>query len=235
MIPIVFCIDDNIEHCQPAINSIKHFNHTDCIFHILENIDIPIGDWKRPCVQSKAQYWRWLIPEKFPEYDKIIYLDCDVILNSDIAELYNIDLEGSFIAATKDKAIQTIGETIRFQGGHDIPEKYKLMPSYNSGQLLINAKKWREDDISSKLINFANEYKCNDMLAMNCVFNGKIKELEKGWCTPINYLDDNLESIHEMWPSVDYDMKLLHWHGHGKPWNEDYNHWSKEIYQRYEN
>ena len=37
-----------------------------------------------------------------PDYNKILYLDCDIIVNSDISELYNINIDDYMLAAAQD-------------------------------------------------------------------------------------------------------------------------------------
>ena len=44
---------------------------------------------------SKEMFYRILIPELFPQYEKAIYLDSDICVLGDISEFYNIDLEGN--------------------------------------------------------------------------------------------------------------------------------------------
>lgn len=47
-------------------------------------------------------YYRLLIPDLIPEYDKVIYSDVDVIFRMDLSQLYQSDLAGYLLAATKD-------------------------------------------------------------------------------------------------------------------------------------
>ena len=47
-------------------------------------------------------YYRLLIPELIPEYDKVIYSDVDVIFRMDLSELYSMDLSDNYLAATRD-------------------------------------------------------------------------------------------------------------------------------------
>ena len=49
---------------------------------------------------TSATYYRLLIPELIPEYDKIIYADVDIIFRMDLSSLYNSDLGDNYIAAT---------------------------------------------------------------------------------------------------------------------------------------
>ena len=47
-------------------------------------------------------FYRLSIPELLPQYDKCIYLDSDIVVEGDIAEYYDIDMEGYCIAGVKD-------------------------------------------------------------------------------------------------------------------------------------
>ena len=51
---------------------------------------------------SVETYYRLIIPEIMPGYHKILYLDCDMVVNHDVAELYDMDLQGCIIGAAKD-------------------------------------------------------------------------------------------------------------------------------------
>ena len=49
---------------------------------------------------SVETYYRFLIQKVLPFYDKVLYLDSDIIINGDIAKLYNIDLQGKLLGAS---------------------------------------------------------------------------------------------------------------------------------------
>ena len=51
---------------------------------------------------SKAAYFRLLISDLIPEYDKCIYLDCDLIVYGDLKKLYEIELGDDYLAGVKD-------------------------------------------------------------------------------------------------------------------------------------
>ena len=57
---------------------------------------------------SKTTYFRLFIPDLYPQYDKVLYLDSDIAILSDVADLYNIDLEDNLVAAIPDGAVQSI-------------------------------------------------------------------------------------------------------------------------------
>ena len=51
---------------------------------------------------SVETYYRLIIPEIMPEYKKILYLDCDMVVDHDVAELFDLDLGNCVIAGAKD-------------------------------------------------------------------------------------------------------------------------------------
>ena len=51
---------------------------------------------------SVETYYRFLIQSILPDYDKVLYLDCDTIINADVADLYDTDVDGYMLAAARD-------------------------------------------------------------------------------------------------------------------------------------
>ncbi len=90
----------------------------------------------------------------FPEYDKIIYLDGDTVAVSDISDMYDLNFNDHYLLGHSDSNgiywdKKVIGETDFYM---------------NSGVMLCNLKKMREDDIEEKLIEFYKEHNGN----LNC-------------------------------------------------------------------
>lgn len=73
-------------------------------------------------------YARYFIP-KYIKEDKVLYLDSDLIVNSSLVELFNIDLENHYIGAVIDPHSQ---------------EYHKDYIEYNAGVLLVNNALWKE-------------------------------------------------------------------------------------------
>ena len=51
---------------------------------------------------SIATYYRLKAPSLLPDIDKIIYLDCDVVVNTSLKELYEIDIKDYLLAGVSD-------------------------------------------------------------------------------------------------------------------------------------
>lgn len=98
---------------------------------------------------TKATYYRFFIADIFPQYDKAIYLDCDVIVNGDIAELYNIELGDSLLAAVPEEVMQEISVF------GDYVENVLKIPRtqyFNAGVLVINLKEFRRREIMNEFV-----------------------------------------------------------------------------------
>ena len=81
---------------------------------------------------TEAASLRLLLPELLPELDKILYLDCDIIVRQDLAQLWEkTDLADNYLAAIYEAAIE--GQAERFRALGCDPAKY-----FNSGFLLMN-------------------------------------------------------------------------------------------------
>jgi lipopolysaccharide biosynthesis glycosyltransferase len=116
--------------------------------------------------KSYIPYARILIPELFPEINKAIYMDVDIIVNCDIAELWNIDFynkdtEYALAAAEGYKENYAI-------------ENFGISPEhnyFNNGLLLLNCRKWREEMIAEKLLEIASESKFKFQYPTQDIFN----------------------------------------------------------------
>ncbi|MBR1479609.1 MAG: glycosyltransferase family 8 protein [Alphaproteobacteria bacterium] len=124
---------------------------------------------------SKISFARLLIPTVLPNVDKAIYLDSDLIVRTDIAKLYEIDISDYYFAAVEDAGWRYHSK--RMYG--------KETSYYNSGVLLINSKELRRDEYPGKLKKtiFQNKtkYELGDQDVLNDVFRHKIKPLSISW------------------------------------------------------
>lgn len=93
-----------------------------------------------------SQYARLFISSILPpDLDRVLYLDCDVIIRKSIRELWNVNICGNIIGALMDAFSKYYRKNI------DLEPK-DLM--FNSGVMLIDLKEWKEKHIEDKLICF---------------------------------------------------------------------------------
>lgn len=134
---------------------------------------------------SLATWYRLFAPTIFSEYDKIVYLDVDTVVLTDIAELYHQNIGEYWIAACTDLAM--LGDSLRGKNTHDyilntiglIDAKYYV----NGGVMLMNLGKMREQGVEQACVEAAlhHEYRCYDQDAFNHVCRGHIYYLDLVW------------------------------------------------------
>jgi lipopolysaccharide biosynthesis glycosyltransferase len=180
---------------------------------------------------SAPAYYRISIPELFHEsVTRAIYLDCDLVIKSDLQVLWDIDLEGNAIAAAENIS----SNTFKASG-------LKQSDYFNSGVMIIDLTKWREKNIPNKVRNFKIEHPelicTNDQCALNGVFKGQWKRLPLNW----NFQSGLYRSSNQTKKLIkDDDSKnpiwspfIIHYIGWSKPWLTPCYHPLASEYDRY--
>ena len=138
---------------------------------------------------TTTAYYRLLIPDLIPEYEKILYSDVDVIFREDLSKYYQIDLDGYYMAGVDNAS------TLRPNVQKYIKEKLGIDHKYGhfySGNLIINSKKIKEDNIIPQFRELAKRnFHQQDMDIINIACYGKIKALTPAFCLT-NYLTEIL-------------------------------------------
>lgn len=123
---------------------------------------------------STAIFYRLAIPKIFPEMERVIYLDCDIIADGDIVELWNEDIAGCPFGSVEEDVnfFNSKGrENYKAKIGVPLSNKY-----FNSGMLLIDCKKFEHAKIFERVIKCIQTSKvafsCPEQDAMNvCLEN----------------------------------------------------------------
>ena len=158
---------------------------------------------------SYVTYYRLKLPSLLPYIDRIIYLDCDMVVLTSLQELYQTDMCGKYIAGCKD-----IGTKKKFT---------KLKNYINAGMLLFDLAKMRELDIEKSFLEYANSnienLKYSDQDIINYASKDGICILDDKW----NVQSSNFvnRSSYMKNPSV------VHFIAKKKPW-----HWASFSYHR---
>lgn len=131
---------------------------------------------------SVVTYYRLFIASLFPQYDKVVYLDCDLVVLGDIAELYHVELGENILGAAPEQFVQNTREFRAYAEtalGVD-PDGY-----VNAGVLLMNLKEFRRNAIEEKFIRLITEYDFDlldpDQAYLNYLCLGRIHVLPNGW------------------------------------------------------
>lgn len=161
---------------------------------------------------SMTTYFRLFISNLYPQYNKAIYLDSDIVLLTDVAELYMQDIEDNLVGAVADDIIQ---QNEVFQ---EYVEKVVGVASYktyfNAGMLIMNLDELRKTDFQGKFLYLLETVKYSvvqDQDYLNRICKGRVKLLDKSW----NVMPNATKDINEA------DIKLIHYNYQYKPWHYD--------------
>ena len=168
---------------------------------------------------SKTTYFRLFIPSLYPQYDKALYLDADIVLNADVAELYNIDIKDNLVGAAPD---EVVGFTPIFR---EYVERVVGVSSYkhyfNAGVLIMNLKALREFNFQEKFLYLLDKVTftvAQDQDYLNRICKGRVHLLDVVW----DKMPVGRRTI------ANQDIKLVHYNFAQKPW-----HYETVLYEEY--
>lgn len=171
---------------------------------------------------TKATYFRFLIPDLFPHIDKIIYLDCDLIVTKSLSELYSIDIQNSYIAGVKD--ILFIDNTKRLHINNYI----------NAGVMLFNLKFCRENNFTKKCFKYVksnfDKIVYNDQDVINVISNKNISYLDLRWNAQSCEYKGSYDGG---WNKLAQKSFIIHFISDKKPWVPGNRHPFKKLFYKY--
>lgn len=171
--------------------------------HLLQNELVK----QYPCYKGKRKnknsylklFWQFGIEEKI---DKLLYIDCDTVIDNDLASLVGLDMGDKPIGMVYDALITDEIEHI----GLNPDDHY-----FNSGVILFNAQKWIEDQCPYRIIQHFKgknrSYGTVDQDVLNLVFRNQIYTLPMRYnFQPIHFLMSAFDYLHEFRRKNYYDL-----------------------------
>lgn len=250
---IAFATDNNyLPYLSVAIQSIiencnKNLRYNIFIFHgtisklneemlknnIPQNFNIEMVNVAEKFVSRKLfygnasieAYYRLYIPYYLTNVDKVLYLDCDLICNDDISDLFKIPIDGFSIGAVK--GVSEIGGFLNSKTHYwnNILTLENPLNYFNSGVMLIDNKQFREKISFDNLCNFAEtqNWPCYDQDVLNQLFQNDVKFLPNEW----NFIKHHNavfapEVLIEIYNKTEKKPKIIHFASGYKPWSKKY-------------
>jgi UDP-glucose:(galactosyl)LPS alpha-1,2-glucosyltransferase len=154
-------------------------------------------------------YYRLFIAQLFPQYDKALYLDADIVCNTDLAELYNIDLGDNLLAAAQDGFAADYPQTVSYaEKIIGVPIKHY----FNSGVLVLNLKKLRASNFTDRFLALLNKYHFDIMAPdqdyLNAICQNRTLHLDPQWNTTPSGVGRTVAA-----------PQIVHYALFGKPWH----------------
>jgi lipopolysaccharide biosynthesis glycosyltransferase len=168
--------------------------------------DLPI--WGR---MSSTTYQKLTLDEWLPEeVDRVIWLDCDMLVLADIGRLWQSTGTG-ILLAVQDQRVSAVSSPFGVAGWRELglPPASKY---FNAGVLVVDLAQWRRQGIRLKSIDYIRTYADQvyfwDQEALNAVLEGQWSELDSRW------------NWHPSLPGTPEpgDPSIIHFSGNLKPW-----------------
>ena len=159
---------------------------------------------------TQTTYYRFFIPDLFPQYKRGIYLDCDILVLGDISRLHTTDLGTNLLCAVQEEVMNRIdvfGKYVEAVLGTP-REKY-----FNAGILVMNLEEMRKCNIEQKFVDLIQKvcFKVTqDQDYLNVLCHGRIKYLPLGW-NKTAFPDAVRNS----------ELHIIHFKINWKPWHYD--------------
>lgn len=152
----------------------------------IKGLDLFVNSTNNRAYMSKETYFRLLAPELLPEYDRALYLDCDIVVRPGWEEIFSMDLTGYLLACIPDiwgnwECYDTRSALYQYRTkdlGLSEPLQY-----FNAGVILINLEAMRETFTEGELIRLAasRDWQKHDQDVLNYISKDKVFFLDYAW------------------------------------------------------
>lgn len=213
---IFYVLDGGIsQEKKEQISSLKSIK--DCQINFIEIDKAIFSDYAKVKTHkyiSIATYYRLKAPSLLPDVSKIIYFDCDVVVNTSLKEIFDIDINDYLLAGVSDNKKRMVKEN----------------PTYvNAGILVMNLAKMRQENTEEEFYNYTKEnierITKGDQEIINDVCKGKIKVIDSCW----NVQTSNFVNRSDYTSSP----KIIHYLSKEKPWKFGSYSYHKKYWFKY--
>lgn len=193
-----------------------------------------MNQWVTPATMDRT-----IMPALLGDVDRIIHFDLDALCFSDIAELFDVDMEGTAIAAATSPqrrfvsgyaTLRRNAERLRQEGHPDLARELILRSHakhpfdfdvFNAGIMLLDLAKMRTDDFCGRVLPYVQRFGLNGQVVLNVYAGRDRKVIANEWNRLIRL-------------EADETRKACHWVGQFKPWRSDMYVTGRELWQAQE-
>jgi lipopolysaccharide biosynthesis glycosyltransferase len=172
---------------------------------------------------TKTTYYRFFIPALFPQYERGLYLDCDIVVKGDISQLYNVALGDNILAAAPEEVmlmVDVFGTYV--EAVLEVPRN----EYFSAGILVMNLEKMRHVALEEQFVDILGRRTfrvTQDQDYLNVLCRGDFLMLDSGWNKTACYnapVDTPVNIIH-------YKINWKPWHYKGVRFEEDFWHYAE--------
>lgn len=168
--------------------------------------------WGRMPVST---YYKLLIADRLPmELDKVVWLDCDMVVLGDVSRLWDHDLAGRHALATQDAVVPHVSSRSGVAAWQELG--LPAMASYfNAGVMMIDLALWRRDRVGLRALDYVRANRDRvcflDQEGLNAVLAGLWGELDPRWNHNVS-IPGASRAGRDPW--------IVHYAGNLKPWRQ---------------
>ena len=194
--------------------------------NVVEISDSDFSEVKLASGFPLATAYNILAPDHFIQQSgRALYLDADMVVMEDLHPLFGMTMDHCF-GAVLDAHVAVVGAPSMWRPWREehLPP---LTPYLNTGTLLIDLQRWRDEQVTSKTLEFLSKYSlpCVDQDALNLATRGNFDRLSPRYnMMPYHLLTmfrnaDLVENPTEIGRTVT-NPAIIHFHRSffGKPW-----------------
>ncbi len=157
---------------------------------------------------TKTTYYRFFIPALFPQYERGLYFDCDIVVKGDISQLYNVALGDNILAAAPEEVmlmVDVFGTYV--EAVLEVPRN----EYFSAGILVMNLEKMRRVALEEQFVDILGRRTfrvTQDQDYLNVLCRGDFLMLDSGW---------NKTACYDA--PVDTPVNIIHYKINWKPWH----------------
>ena len=229
------CNDNYLFGAEVLVSSVMHHTRRDVFFHLLtfdlsdagvRHIERVVSLYANARLQivkrmglelnakhgishlSNETYCRLMTPALLPNVEKLLYLDIDLLIRGDVAEIYDTDLSGYLVAGVEE-------EQMRVNGYPAVIGMRRAENYFNAGVLLMNLKAFRDSgcgDAMMRRIN-GNTFRFADQDILNLTCEGRVLVLPRRFNFNLYY--------YRVYKRERANAIIIHFTGPDKPWGSE--------------
>ena len=218
----------------------KQFKNCKISFVIIstDSISFKLSKDKAVSHITESTYYRFSLPSLLNEYTKCLYLDSDIAIVGDVADIFFESLGDNYVAGVRNVFLaeqnRTVYDSRCCELGISNLEKY-----INAGVLLINLEKMRNDKLEDDMWREAaiNSFTYNDQDIINKLCFPYIKLLKANCNILVPCLRD--KDLYSCMLGENYEKSIAnpiiyHYASGEKPWNYKFYYWSEKWYKQFD-
>jgi lipopolysaccharide biosynthesis glycosyltransferase len=210
---------EEVERSLPAGRCVVHWIPAD------DSMFSGLPLWGRMPVST---YFKLSIADLLPaDADRVVWLDCDLLVLDDIGALWEQELDGRHLGAVQDAIVPRVSSRFGVANYARLGMNADAM-YFNAGVMLVDLAQWRRDRVSAHALDYLRSNSSSvvfwDQEGLNVALYSKWKALEPRW---------NLNASIPGARSNNAAASVVHFAGNLKPWRYRTRHKLRSLYYEY--